>query len=100
MKYALALTLCLVAYPASADWWHGDDAGYGTGEGGEPCDCAPGEDGIDWNGDGLSNSDDAAFADPSLYRPGTAWGTRPGNGADPADGEAQDARHKTELKRD
>ena len=83
MRKILLIACSLFALPAHADPWSQDDTGYGRPSKDNPCDCAPGEDGIDWNGDGLSNSDDAAYADPDAYKPGTAFGHPPATPGDP-----------------
>jgi hypothetical protein len=74
MRTTFLALLMLMIGPAFADELSGDDVGYGRPTPSNPCACAPGGDGIDWNGDGLSNSGDAAYAPAGAYLAGTAWG--------------------------
>ncbi len=68
MRGLFLVALLMLTGPAAADSWSGDDTGYGRGDETMTCNCAPGEDGIDWNGDGLANADDADAAPPGMYR--------------------------------
>lgn len=79
MRALVLVALLMLTGPALADEWNGDDMAYGTPSPSNPCDCAPGEDGVDWNGDGLSNPEDAAYAPPGAYTQGNPTGVRPGN---------------------